>query len=295
MASTKLHSFSKVAVNTITDPAVLLSTGGSIVVAEQSPIAASINFSTSILCASVRAVNEIKKQNVTVPTPRSLDLIFESKGGSQITASGIKMCAAADAARIIDFARPETFFNFGAMVGTSIANFSRGFSFSTRPDSTLHKCLDVTGIGVPALVYSFSNPEAPELLVAGYAASTLLAVDRSVRENANYALRQPEMLMCATLWTSAATSTDPYIIAGSTLWGAGYLSQDMLRKHGGVAEGMEDFAENVKEGLSGATNDLRHSCVDFLLYALNTCTDYKEISLDPENPYIKTDIESLDL
>ncbi len=294
MAQEKLQSVSKVVINTATDPAVLLSTGGSIVIAEQSPIAAGINFSTSLICASVRAVSELKKQHVDVPTPESLDIIFESKGGSQITAGGIKMAAAADAARIIDFSRPETFFNFGAMAGTGIANLSRGFSFSTEQGSTLNKCLDITGIAAPALVYTFSNPEAPEILAAGYATSAFLAADRSLRENANYALKQPELIMCATLWTSAAMSSDPYVMAGSALWGAGYLSQDMLRKHGGVAEGIENLAQDVKHGLTDAADGMKSSCMDFLLYALNTCTDHQHVAIDLDNPHLVTHVDALD-
>ena len=238
MAEDTSKSLTSVAINTLSDPVVLLSTGGSVFIAVDSPIAGAINLTTVFLSGSVRAVNELKKEGYEINTPEALAFLFESKGGSQITAGGIKMGAALDAARIIDVSQPQSFLNFGGLVGSGLANLSRGFSFNTAKGSALNKTLDITGITAPAVFYSFASPEAPEVLIAGYAASSLLAIDRSLRADADYIVRQPELMMAGTLLASAAMSSDPNVIFASVLWGAGYVSQDMLKKHGGVVEGV---------------------------------------------------------
>jgi hypothetical protein len=276
----KAKSITTAFMNTVSDPAVLLSTGGSIIISEQSPVAAGINMATVLLAGSVRAVNELNKQGYQINTPAKLSFLFESKGGSQITAGGIKMLAAVDAARSIDITRPETFFNCGVMAGSGLSNLARGISFNTEKGSTNHKILDMAGITIPAIIYSFSNPEVPEILLTGYAASSLMAIDRSLRPHADYALKEPELLMCGTLIASASLSSDPYITAGSILWGAGYATQDMLKKHGGVVESFS----YIKENLSSASREIKNSMLDKCLLALNFCT-HQQIP-DPDCPQV---------
>lgn len=280
-------SFATVVVNTVTDPAVLLSTGGSMVISEDSPIAAAINLSTVLISASVRAVNELQKEGFPINTYDSLDFMFANKGGSQITAGGIKTLASIDASRIIDFSRPETLFNFGAMAGSALANLSRGFSFYTEKEGTLKKCLDITGITAPALIYTFANPEAPEVLVAGYATSALMAIDRSLKDNQS---RLPELVMAGTLCTSALMSSDPYVITASALWSAGFISQDMLRSNGGVFEGVENIARKVRGGFSGAAESLKNISADYMLYALNSCVE-PGYAAHPEIPQVLMKID----
>ena len=64
------RSLTKVVMNTVSDPAVLLTTGGSITLADQSPIAAAINLTTVFVSGSVRAVSELKNEGYEIHTSK---------------------------------------------------------------------------------------------------------------------------------------------------------------------------------------------------------------------------------
>lgn len=239
-------------VNSATDPAVLMTMGGSVYIMNDSPEAAAINSLTAVMAFAVRGVNELNKAGVEINTPKYMDIVLKNPGGSQIVAGLIKLGAAGSAIPDINPAEPESAFPAAAMAGFGSANLSRGAAFRFEKGSAIKQTLDCAGTLIPSAVYFFSNPDAPTAVDAGFIGGMASSLALTIQNKQAHGFIQPNLILGTTLLTSAMYTNEPLVAAGSVLWGLGYMSQDMLKKQGGVAEVFVNATDQAREAIKNS-------------------------------------------
>jgi len=236
MAKNGLKAFAQAAINSATDPGVILNLGNTALVIEQNLAAGLANMATSTLCFAVRGVTELRKIGVPIPLPKKFNDIVENPGNALTTSGIVTLGGAAAASGGIDLSQPETALPAAMMTAFGSSNVLRGIATGFETGTIKQNLFDFTGIMSAVAGFYFANPDAPIAVHMSYVASGLMAGYLAIRNRQAHGIMQPDLAFAATSYTNAATSSSPEVILANVLFGTGSVTLDAMKKKGGVVE-----------------------------------------------------------
>lgn len=239
------RDFSKAAVNSITDPGVVLNVGNAFLTADSNIAASLTNLTTATMCFAVRGASELKKIGVDLPLPKAMNKLVENPGAALTTAGVVTLGSAGVAATSINPADMSTAIPAVVMTCFGVSNTIRGMASGLENGTIRQRIMEAGGILAAVLGFTLSNPEAPVIVQTAYVTAGAMAGYLALRKQEANGILQPDMTFAAGNFMNAGASSSPEVAVANTLWGAGYLSLSALKNKGGVVEAAKSLTNKA--------------------------------------------------
>jgi len=246
----KFKDYSRIAVNSVTDPGVLFNAGNVVVSSQHSWEAAAVNGSVALLSGATRAVSEIKASGINFsPTNRLLqnfDTFAENKGAGLVTSGALTLTSSAITLAQSGFDDPQAMGAAGMLACFGLVHTFRGVASGMR-DGLKKYALDSAGFAMAVGGYLFANPDLPLALKISYGAIACLSVYMTLMRENPSSFKQPDLYFATTSYGAALATDEINVAFGFASWATAYLSIDAMNKKGGVWQRVGGFFRNNNE------------------------------------------------
>ena len=163
-ASNKMENFTKVAVNSATDPGVLFTASNAVLLAPHDTTAMGLNIAISGTCFAIRTATELAELGTENPyLPSQAQAIIKNPGLSYAASGAVMIISAGVAARDIDMSAPETILPSAIMTCFGAAATLRGLATGYEFGSIRQRSMELAGTMAISAGLSLSNLDGPLL------------------------------------------------------------------------------------------------------------------------------------